>query len=33
VLTRDGRVLARAEGQFDPAKAEALRETVLAQGD
>jgi hypothetical protein len=33
ILDREGRVLARAEGAFDPAKAEALRETVLAQGD
>ena len=31
VLNRDGRVLARAEGQFDEAKAQALRETLLAQ--
>ena len=33
VLDRDGRVLARAEGEFDEAKAQALRETLLAQGD
>lgn len=31
VLGRDGKVLARAEGQFDQDKAEALRETLLAQ--
>jgi len=29
VLNRDGKVLARAEGQFDEAKAQALRETLL----
>jgi len=29
VLDRDGQVLARAEGQFDPARATALRETLL----
>ena len=33
VLDRAGHVLARAEGRFDAAKAQALRETVLAQGD
>ena len=33
VLDRQGRVLARAEGAFDAAKADALRETVLAQSD
>ncbi|MEP6791613.1 MAG: hypothetical protein ABI907_09595 [Ramlibacter sp.] len=31
VLDRDGQVLARVEGQFDQAKATALRETLLAQ--
>jgi hypothetical protein len=30
VVDRDGRVLARAEGPFDAAKAQALRETLLA---
>jgi hypothetical protein len=29
VLDRDGQVLARAEGKFDEAKAQALRETLL----
>lgn len=29
VLDRNGQVLARAEGQFDPARATALRETLL----
>ncbi|MBA3773038.1 MAG: hypothetical protein H0X13_11275 [Ramlibacter sp.] len=33
VLNRDGKVLARAEGRFDEAKAQALRETLLTQGD
>ena len=33
VLNRDGKVLARAEGEYDPDKALALRETLLAQGD
>ncbi|WP_332815666.1 hypothetical protein [Ramlibacter sp.] len=33
VLDREGNVLARAQGPFDPAKAQALRETVLAQND
>ena len=33
ILDRDGRVLARAEGAFDENKAQALRETVLAQND
>ncbi|MEO8652516.1 MAG: hypothetical protein ABI409_00185 [Ramlibacter sp.] len=33
VLNRDGRVLARAEGRYDPAKADALRETLAGQGD
>jgi len=33
VLDRDGKVLARAEGLFDEQKADALRETLLAQGD
>lgn len=31
VLDRDGKVLARAEGQFDQNKAQALRETLLGQ--
>lgn len=31
VLNRDGMVLARASGQFDQAKAQALRETLLGQ--
>ena len=30
VVDRDGRVLARAEGQFDQRKGQALRETLLA---
>ncbi len=33
VLNREGRVLARAEGEYDEAKARALRETLLARGD
>jgi hypothetical protein len=33
VLNREGKVLARAEGLYDEAKANALRETLLAQGD
>ena len=33
VLDRAGNVLARAEGAFDERKAQALRETVLAQND
>jgi hypothetical protein len=33
VLNREGKVLARAEGQFDEDKAQALRETLLAQDD
>lgn len=33
VLNRDGRVLARAEGHFDPAKAAALRETLASRDD
>jgi len=33
VLNRDGRVLARAEGQYDPAKAAALRETLSSRDD
>ena len=33
VLNRDGRVLARAEGQYDPAKAQALRETLAGRSD
>lgn len=33
VLDRQGKVLARAEGPFDENKAQALRETLLAQGD
>jgi hypothetical protein len=33
VLDRAGNVLARVEGPFDAGKAQALRETVLAQGD
>ncbi len=33
VLDRRGQVVARAEGPFDPRKAQALRETVLAQND
>lgn len=31
VLDRDGKVLARAEGQFNQDKAQALRETLLGQ--
>lgn len=31
VVDRDGRVLARAEGPYDEAKARALRETLLAR--
>jgi hypothetical protein len=31
VLDRDGNVLARAQGQFDQQKAQALRETVMAR--
>jgi hypothetical protein len=30
VLDRDGQVLAKAEGQFDPDRASALRQTLLA---
>jgi hypothetical protein len=33
VLNREGKVLARAEGLYNEAKAQALRETLLAQGD
>ena len=33
VVDRNGRVLARAEGPFDEAKAQALRETLLARSD
>jgi hypothetical protein len=33
VLNREGRVLARAEGPYDEAKAQALRETLLARGE
>jgi hypothetical protein len=33
VLNRDGQVLARAEGRYDPAKAEALRETLAGRDD
>jgi len=33
VLNRDGKVLARAEGLFDEAKAQALRETLLARSN
>lgn len=33
VVDRDGHVLARAEGPFDEAKAQALRETLLARPD
>ncbi|TFZ02195.1 hypothetical protein EZ313_13030 [Ramlibacter henchirensis] len=33
VLDRQGNVLARAEGRFDPYKAQALRETLLARND
>jgi hypothetical protein len=32
VLNREGKVLARAQGQYDEAKAQALRETLFAQG-
>ena len=32
ILDREGRVLARAEGMFDQDKAQALRETLRAQG-
>jgi hypothetical protein len=31
VLDRQGNVLAKAQGEFDPAKAQALRQTVVAQ--
>lgn len=31
VINQQGEVLARAEGQFDPAKARALRETLMAR--
>jgi hypothetical protein len=33
VLTREGKILARAEGLYDEKKAQALRETLLARGD
>jgi len=33
VLDRHGNVLARAQGPFDRDKAQALRETLLAQND
>ncbi len=33
VLNREGKVLARAEGLYNEAKAQALRETLLAHGD
>jgi hypothetical protein len=33
VVDRDGHVLARAEGAFDEAKAQALRETLRVQSD
>lgn len=33
VLDREGKVLARVEGYFDERKAQALRETLLAQSD
>jgi len=33
VLDREGKVLARAEGEFDQHKAQALRETLLGQGN
>lgn len=33
VVDRNGRVLARAEGAYDEAKAQALRETLLARSD
>lgn len=32
VLNRDGKVLARAEGRYDPDRAQALRETLTGQG-
>jgi hypothetical protein len=32
VIGRDGQVLARAEGEFNEEKGQALRETLLAQG-
>lgn len=32
VINRQGEVLARVEGQFDPDKAQTLRETLLAHG-
>jgi hypothetical protein len=31
VVNRQGDVLARVEGQFDPCKAQALRETLQAR--
>lgn len=33
ILNREGKVLARAEGQYDERKALALRETLVAMGD
>jgi hypothetical protein len=33
ILNREGKVLARAQGQYDERKAAALRETLLAIGD
>ena len=33
VIGRNGRVLARVEGQFDETKAQALRETLLARNE
>lgn len=33
VLDREGKVLARAQGKFDEDKGQALRETLLAQGN
>ena len=33
ILNREGKVLARAEGQYDEQKAMALRETLVALGD
>jgi hypothetical protein len=33
ILNREGKVLARAEGQYDERKALALRETLVALGD
>lgn len=33
VIDREGNVLARAQGPFDPGKAQALRETVVAQNE